>query len=158
MLSKRFPILTIFIDHANVVIEIIAVKTVKYISFIARPGKNSEIQNWHYSKLRSQGNFTLKEYLIYIAELCQYLKLQISESRDNSIKLLHELRVHTFGTYRNSIHGISRVSMDQKRSTAMMNQKRGLRWVQGFWEIFWTFSLDCSEATEEGLWTRWPVT
>ena len=39
MLSKRFPILTIFIDHANVVIEIIAVKTVKYISFIVRPKK-----------------------------------------------------------------------------------------------------------------------
>ena len=39
MLSKRFPILTIFIDHANVVIEIIAVKAVKYISYIPRPEK-----------------------------------------------------------------------------------------------------------------------
>lgn len=135
MLSKRFPILTIFIDHANVVIEIIAVKTVKYISFIARPGKNSEFKI-HTEEPSVVVKVTLKEYLIYIAELCQYLKLQISESRDNSIKLLHELRVHTFGTYRNSIHGISRASMDQKRSTAMMNQKRGLRWVQGFCEIF----------------------
>ena len=44
MLSKRFPILTIFIDHANVVIEIIAVKAVKYISFIPRPEKICEFK------------------------------------------------------------------------------------------------------------------
>ena len=86
--------------------------------------------------LRSVRYFTLKEYLIYIAELCQYLKLQIDESEDNSTALLHELQVRICGTYQNSIHGISRVSRDQKMSTAMMNQKRGLRWVQGFFDFF----------------------
>ena len=75
------------------------------------------------------------EYLICIAELCQYLRLQINESTDNSIKLLRELLVRIFQTCRSSIRGISRVSRDQKMSTAMMNQKRGLRWVRGFFGI-----------------------